>query len=213
MNTTSTTVRATRGLQALAWVLAVLALVLLMMWWKPWASADDDNDVTRADAETGVNAEPGLDLYPTAQRAPAPKLEGTTLDGEPFALSRLAGDIVVINVWGSWCAPCRAETPDLVRVATDEARRGVSFVGINTRDNPDAAKAFVRANKVAYPSVIDHNGEVLLALRDTIPTTAVPTSVVIDRQGRIAARVIGPVTYTTLKGLLDDEIAASKATR
>ena len=69
------------------------------------------------------------------------------------------------------------------------------------------------ANKVPYPSVVDHNGEVLLALRDTIPTTVVPTTVVIDREGRVAARIIGPVTYTTLKGLLNDEIAASKATR
>lgn len=212
MNAPMTTVQVTRRLQALAGVLAVLALVLLMMWWRPWSS-NDDNVLARADAGIGVTAEPGLDLYPPTSRVPAPKLEGTTLDGKPFALSQLAGDIVVINVWGSWCAPCRAETPDLVRVATEQARRGVSFVGINTRDNPDAAKAFVRANKVAYPSVVDRNGEVLLALRDTIPTTAVPTSVVVDRQGRVAARIIGPVTYTTLTGLLDDEIAASKATR
>lgn len=212
MNTVPTTLQVTRRLQAVAWVVAVLALVLLGLWWRPWSSTDN-NGVSRADAGTGVNAEPGLDLYPPHQRVPAPKLEGTTLEGKPFALSQLAGDIVVINVWGSWCAPCRAETPDLVRVADEEARRGVSFVGINTRDNPDAAKAFVRTNKVAYPSVVDDNGEVLLALRDTIPTTAVPTSVVIDRQGRIAARIIGPVTYTTLKGLLDDEITASKANR
>ncbi|GAA3565989.1 TlpA disulfide reductase family protein [Microlunatus spumicola] len=212
MNAPMTAVQAIRRLQALAGVLAVLALVLLMMWWRPWSS-NDDNALSRANDGTGVTAEPGLDLYPAASRVPAPKLEGTTLDDKPLALSQLAGDIVVINVWGSWCAPCRAETPDLVRVATEQARRGVSFVGINTRDNPDAAKAFVRANKVAYPSVVDHNGEVLLALRDTIPTTAVPTSVVIDRQGRVAARIIGPVTYTTLQGLLDDEIAASKATR
>lgn len=209
---TSTTIQVTRRLQAVAGVLALLALVLFVLWWRPWSSTDTD-EVSRADAGTGVNAEPGLDLYPPAQRVAAPKLEGTTLEGKPFALSQLAGDIVVINVWGSWCAPCRAETPDLVRVADEEARRGVSFVGINTRDNPHAAKAFVRANQVAYPSVVDDNGEVLLALRDTIPTTAVPTSVVIDRQGRIAARIIGPVTYTTLKGLLDDEITASKATR
>jgi len=212
MKAAATPVQVTRWLHALAAVLTVVALVLLLVWWEPWSS-NDDSAVSRADAGTGVVAEPGLDLYPATSRAPAPTLEGTTLDGKPFALSQLAGDIVVINVWGSWCAPCRAETPDLVRVATDQARHGVSFVGINTRDNPDAAKAFVRANKVAYPSVVDHNGEVLLALRDTIPTTAVPTSVVIDRQGRIAARIIGPVTYTTLKGLLDDEIAASKATR
>lgn len=211
------TVQVTRRLQALAAVLVVGALVLLVVWWKPWS--DDDGAISRAgggskaDAGIGVNAKPGLDLYPAAERVPAPKLEGTTLDGEPFALSQLAGDIVVINVWGSWCAPCRAETPDLVRVANAEASRGVSFVGINTRDQPDAAKAFVRANKVTYPSVVDHNGEVLLALRDTIPTTAVPTSVVVDRQGRVAARIIGPVTYITLKGLLDDEIAADKAGR
>ena len=212
MNAATKVAQVTRGLQAVAWVLAVLALVLLMSWWRPWSGTENDV-ISRAEAGTGVNAEPGLDLYPPAERVPAPKLEGTTLDGKPFALSQLAGDIVVINVWGSWCAPCRAETPDLVRVADEEERRGVSFVGINTRDNPDGAKAFVRANKVAYPSVVDDDGEVLLALRDTIPTTAVPTSVVIDRQGRIAARIIGAVTYPTLKGLLDDEITTSKAGR
>ena len=211
VNTSSTT-RVTRRLQALACALAVVALALFLVWWQPWSSGQNTT-VLRADAETGVNAQPGLDLYPAAKRAAAPTLEGTTLDGKPFALSQLRGDIVVINVWGSWCAPCRAETPDLVRVANEDADQGVAFVGINTRDNPDAAKAFVRANKVPYPSVVDNDGEVLLALRDTIPTTAVPTSVVIDRQGRVAARIIGPVTYTTLTGLLDDEIAASKVTR
>ena len=212
MKAAVTPVQVTRWLHALAAVLTVVALVLLLVWWRPWSS-NDDNVLSRADAGTGVTAEPGLDLYPATSRVPAPKLEGTTLDGKPFALSQLTGDIVVINVWGSWCAPCRAETPDLVRVANEDAARGVSFVGINTRDNPEAARAFVRVNQVPYPSVVDDNGEVLLSLRDTIPTTVVPTSVVVDREGRVAARIIGPVTYTTLKGLLDDEILASKATR
>ena len=209
------TVKVMRRLRLLQWglvVLALVAMVAVVVWWKPWTSTEA-NRVLRADAGVGINAQPGLDLYPAAQRVPAPKLEGTTLDGKPSALSQLAGDIVVINVWGSWCAPCRAETPDLVRVANEDAARGVSFVGINTRDNPEAAKAFVRANKVLYPSIVDDNGEVLLSLRDTIPTTVVPTSVIIDREGRVAARIIGPVTYTTLKGLLDDEITASKASR
>ena len=151
---------------------------------------------------------PGLDRYPPGERVNAPTLEGTTLDGEPFALSDLAGNIVVINVWGSWCAPCRAETPDLVRLAKENASRGVRFVGINTRDNPAAAKAFVRSFKVPYPSVEDAEGQLLLSFRNTIPTSVVPTTVVIDRQGQIAARIIGPVTYNTLKGLLEDEIAA-----
>lgn len=121
------------------------------------------------------------------------------------ALSDLDGKVVVINVWGSWCAPCRAETPDLVRAAEETASQGVAFLGINTRDNPAAARAFVRSFKVPYPSVEDAEGQLLLNFRGTIPTSVVPTTVVIDRQGKVAARVIGPVSYSTLRGILDDE--------
>ena len=202
-----------RRLRPLVWGFSALVLVaILVWWWRPWAGTDNST-LTAAGAQPGLNTKPGLDLYPLDERVPAPKLEGTTLDNKPFALTDLSGNIVVINVWGSWCAPCRAETPDLVRLANEDADRGVRFVGINTRDNADAAKAFVRSYKVPYPSVRDNSGEVLLAFRNTIPTTVVPTTVVVDRQGRVAARVIGPVAYTTLKGLLDDEIAAAGASR
>lgn len=208
-----TAVRVARRLRPFVWGFSALVLVAMVVWWwSPWTSADNSRAPTSG-AQPGLSIEPGLDLYPPGKRVPAPNLDGTTLDGESFALSKLAGNIVVINVWGSWCAPCRSETPDLVRLANEDASRGVRFVGINTRDNPDAAKAFVRSFKVPYPSVKDENGGVLLAFRDTIPTTVVPTTVVVDRQGRVAARVIGPVTYNTLKGLLDDELAASEGTR
>lgn len=199
----------TRPWKPLLLTFAVLVLVAVVAWragaWNPTTNGV----VSRAgDGRRGLDdVKPGLDLYPPDKRLPAPKLEGTTLDDKPFALTDLAGDIVVINVWGSWCAPCRAETPDLVRLAKEDADRGVRFVGINTRDNADAAKAFVRSFNVPYPSVRDNNGEVLLSFRDTIPTTVVPTTVVIDRDGKVAARIIGPVTYDTLKGLLDDELA------
>ncbi len=204
MNTT----RTGRRRKPLLWAFAVLVLVAVVAWragaWNP----STNGVVSRAgDGQPGLDIRPGLDLYPQDQRVKAPKLEGTTLDDKPFVLTDLAGDIVVINVWGSWCAPCRAETPDLVRLAKEDADRGVRFVGINTRDNADAAKAFVRIFNVPYPSVRDNNGEVLLSFRDTIPTTVVPTTVVIDRDGQVAARIIGPVTYHTLKGLLDDELA------
>jgi thiol-disulfide isomerase/thioredoxin len=195
-----------RRLRPFVWALAALALIAILVWragvWNPSMTGASEERLSAVDA-----TKPGLDLYPPGERLKAPTLEGTTLDGKPFALSDLAGNIVVINVWGSWCAPCRAETPDLVRLANEYASRGVRFVGINTRDNPAAAKAFVRSFKVPYPSVEDAEGQLLLNFRDTIPTTVLPTTVVIDRQGRIAARVIGPVTYNTLKGLLDDEIA------
>lgn len=120
---------------------------------------------------------------------------------------------MVINVWGSWCGPCRAEAPDLVRLANQNADRGVRFVGVNTRDNPAAAQAFVRSFAVPYPSIRDDNGQVLLAYRGLIPTSVVPTTVVVDRDGKVAARVLGRVTYSTLQGILDDEVAASQGRR
>ena len=149
-----------------------------------------------------------MDVYPMGERAPAPDLEGTTLDGDAFALSDWAGQVVVINVWGSWCVPCRTETPELVRLANEYADRGVRFLGINIRDNSAAARSFEDRFKVPYPSLEDPNGQLLLNFRDVIPTSVVPSTVVIDRRGDVAARIIGPVTYPTMKGLLADEAAA-----
>jgi peroxiredoxin len=97
-----------------------------------------------------------------------------------------------------------------VRLARQNADRGVRFLGIDTRDNLASARAFVNKFKVPYPSLFDEGGRVLLPFRGVIPTAVIPSSVVIDRQGRVAARVIGPVTYSTLKGVLDDELAGGK---
>lgn len=201
-----------RRLRFALWGLCAVALVAVALLWSPWRGPNNPGG-SAVGGQRGVQTKPGLDLYPPGKRVPAPKLDGTTLDGESFSLTNLAGTIVVINVWGSWCGPCRAETPDLVRLANEDASRGVRFVGINTRDNLDAAKAFARSFKVPYPSVRDTNGEVLLAFRDALPTTVVPTTLVIDTHGQVAARIIGPVTYNTLKGLLDDEIAIGEANR
>ena len=205
-------VQFTRRLRPFVWALAAVTLIALLAWWSGvWSPSPGGIERLSGGgkAEPAPITTPGVDLFPPGKRLPAPKLEGTTLDGESFSLSDLTGKVVVINAWGSWCAPCRAETPDLVRLANETAYLGVHFVGINTRDNPDAAKAFVRSFNVPYPSVRDNNAEILLAFRDTIPTTVVPTTVVIDRQGQVAARIIGPVSYNTLKGLLDDELTVS----
>lgn len=200
--------RLTQRLRPLAWTLAALGLAAIVSWqaatWtSPSSRAADDR------ANGAVDTQLGLTMYSPRESLPAPRLEGTTLDGDPFSLSDWAGKIVVINVWGSWCGPCRAETPDLVRLAREDARRGVRFVGINTRDNPAAAKSFARRFMTPYPGVEDDDGRLLLAFRHVIPIAGVPSSVIVDRQGDVAARVIGPVTYTTLKGLLDDEISRS----
>ena len=195
-----------RRLRPLTWGLAVIAVIGMLAWkavtWeRPGTSAHDrQDDATRI--------EPGLDVFPVGDREPAPDLRGSTLGGEDLALSQWTGSIVVVNVWGSWCVPCRTETPELVRLANQFDERGVRFLGINIRDNRASARSFEDRYDVPYPSLEDPQGRLLMGFADVIPISVVPSTVVIDRRGDVAARVIGAVTYPTLKGLLQDEIVA-----
>jgi thiol-disulfide isomerase/thioredoxin len=143
-------------------------------------------------------------------REPAPEFSGPTLDGGEFDLAEQAGNVVVLNVWGSWCAPCRAEAPALAEVANQTADDGVVFVGVNTRDTTTAALAFEDEFDVPYPSVVDTDGRRLLAFRDTLPPAAIPSTLVIDRDGNMAARVLGEITETSLSALVSD-VAAEAA--
>ncbi|HEY7487939.1 MAG TPA: TlpA disulfide reductase family protein [Streptosporangiaceae bacterium] len=135
------------------------------------------------------------------RRKQAPQARGTTLDGAALDLANLRGKVVVVNFWASWCAPCRGEAPALEQVYRENKAKGVEFVGIDIKDDPEPAKAFARKFKVEYPSIVDQDGQVTLAFRD-VPPNAVPSTLVLDREGRIAARVIGATTYTKLSGLL-----------
>ena len=136
-----------------------------------------------------------------ADRKQAPRVRGTTLDGKSFDLAGLRGKVIVVNFWASWCAPCRGEAPSLEQVYAENKAKGVEFVGVDIKDDTEPAKAFVRKFKVGYPSIIDQNGQVTLAFRD-VPPNAVPSTLILDGQGRIAARVIGATTYTKLSALL-----------
>jgi thiol-disulfide isomerase/thioredoxin len=139
------------------------------------------------------------------ERRTAPALSGKDLDGKPVQLSDYRGKIVVLNVWGSWCPPCRKEAPDLAAAAAALRPKGVEFLGINTRDlTEQPAQAFVRRFKVPYPSIFDPDGEQLLGFRDTLPPSAIPSTLVIDRQGRVAARILGSVSRRTLEQLTGD---------
>jgi thiol-disulfide isomerase/thioredoxin len=131
-------------------------------------------------------------------------LSGTTLQGAQWKVADAADKVLVLNVWGSWCGPCVAEMPHLQQVWSQlsTAGRPVQFMGVNYRDGAETAKAFLRANKVTYPSLEDDGGRTLLALRGKANTT--PTTLVLDRRGRIAARVSGPVSAATLSGLVKD---------
>jgi len=147
-------------------------------------------------------------LVPAAKRQQPVTLRGSTLEGAPFDLETLRGRTVVVNVWGSWCPPCRKEAPDLQAASVALAAKGVSFVGINTRDeDPAQAIAFQKTFAITYPSVTDDGGRILLGLRCAVPPNAIPSTLVIDPQGRIAARISATTTRTTLVDLVDDVLA------
>jgi thiol-disulfide isomerase/thioredoxin len=141
-------------------------------------------------------------------RIPAPAVTGSTLEGGDFDLASLRGKVVVLNFWASWCAPCRAEGPSLQVVAGSLAPEGVVFVGVDTRDDDsDAARAFLANIDSTYANVDDSDGHVALAFHGTLPPDAVPSTIVIDRHGRIAARVVGPTTEPRLRALLAPLVA------
>lgn len=165
---------------------------------------------TTRGGDTGfVGGSGGLTTVAPAQRKPAPDVTGTTLDGKTVTLSDFRGTVVVINVWGSWCPPCRVEAPDLVKAAA--ATRGkAQFLGINVQDTGKAqAEAFVRSQNITYPNVYDPDGRVLVQFAGTLPAQAIPSTLVLDAQGRVAARVLGATSERTLVGLIDDVVAGT----
>ena len=149
----------------------------------------------------------GVTRIAAADRQPAPPISGNTLDGRNIALSDFAGRIVVINSWASWCAPCRSEVPILVAAAQAQGE-GVAFVGLNVSDEPEAAGQFVAETGMTFPSIADPDGA-LLATIPGVPPKALPSTVVLDAQGRIAARVVGEVTAADLDSILADLKAQS----
>jgi thiol-disulfide isomerase/thioredoxin len=146
-----------------------------------------------------------------AHRKTPVEFSGTTLDGKHFDLAALRGKVVVVNVWASWCPPCIAETPALEAVHEKTKAAGVSFIGVNTESDVAAAKAHERRFGVTYPSIGDDGGRVLLDLRGSLPPTSTPSTLVLDRRGRVAARVVGQVDESTLSSLVADVVAEVRA--
>ncbi|MFE5483920.1 TlpA family protein disulfide reductase [Streptomyces sp. NPDC056527] len=144
-------------------------------------------------------------VLPVAERPSAPDTSGRDLTGGDLALRSYRGKVVVLNVWGSWCAPCRAEAADLEALRGAAAPRGVELLGVNVRDRSTGpAREFERTYGLRYPSIHDPDGKLLLAFPPTlINPQAIPSTLVIDRQGRIAVAISGPVTRARLEPLVD----------
>jgi thiol-disulfide isomerase/thioredoxin len=151
-----------------------------------------------------VGSEHQLTSIAPKKRRPAPKIVGESLTGsKKINTGDYSGEVLVINVWGSWCAPCRREAPDL-RTASKKTAGTARFIGIDSRDSGKAApRAFVRRFKIDYPSIYDPDGSQVVKFTK-VPPSAIPSTLVIDPHGRVAARVLGRVTSDTLVGLVHD---------
>lgn len=147
--------------------------------------------------ENYISGNGAITFIATDARKMAPKLSGDTLYGTKFDFTEKK--IAVVNVWASWCSPCRAEIPAFI--ALSEKYSDVQFMGILTRDNLANAEVFARQLAVPYPNFIDDS--LLLGFRNTLPANAIPTTVVIDKQGRVAARISGAATVGGLSNLIE----------
>ena len=142
----------------------------------------------------------GLTLYPPDRRRLLSPVQGRTLDGTTLTVAGLRGHVVVVNVWASWCLPCRTESPALAALSRSAGASRVRFVGVDENDTPAAATAFLHSVGSTYPHLVD-DGTLLSQLSTWLPK-ALPGSLVLDRQGRVAARIIGQATIAQLQPLL-----------
>ncbi|WP_243869404.1 TlpA family protein disulfide reductase [Streptomyces liangshanensis] len=158
----------------------------------------------------GAAGADGVAVVPAGERVLPRALAGRTLEGRPLDIADRKGQVVVINVWGSWCPPCIAEAPHFVEVAKETEGKGVAFVGIDTRD-PDRipALAFQKDLGLPYPSLYDPTGKLILDgfPKGTLNPQTLPSTIFLDREGRIAARALRAIGADGLREVITPLLA------
>lgn len=176
------------------------------------ACTTSDSLAERANAGDNKNYVAGdgsVSEYVASSRKDAAQFSAGTFDGRAIDSAGFTGQVTVLNFWFAACPPCRIEAPDLQQLYTEVKPLGVEFLGVNIRDEKAAAEAFERKFNIDYSSVEDKDGDVLLALSKFVPPASVPTTLVLDKQGRVAARIVGAADKSTLKSLIDTALAES----
>jgi thiol-disulfide isomerase/thioredoxin len=180
-------------------LLAVLAGALLA----GCSTGSDAVDVNNGGECRFVARTPAGEVNPPDERAAAPEFSGVLLDGGEFSSTELAGSVAVLNFWGSWCGPCRIETPEFQEVYAEVRDEGVQFLGLNVKETDEQfATAFVDRFGIEFPSLYDPRGEVALAFRG-YPANAIPSTIVLDPEGRVAAVYTGTVSTDDLRSVID----------
>jgi thiol-disulfide isomerase/thioredoxin len=186
--------KAKRRLVVLA-ATALAGVALAMVLLTGWATGGNSGVTDVAGSTSAV-------LYQAGHRPLAPDFTATTLTGARLNFSSYRGRVVVLNFWGSWCAPCRAEAPALAGAAKQYRPAGVDFLGVDVRDTTASALAFTRNFGIGYPSVSDSSSVITLDFTAVVPIAGTPTTLVIDRTGHIAGAVFGTATYQELTDIL-----------
>jgi peroxiredoxin len=136
------------------------------------------------------------------------QFSGQSEDGLILSSEDYLGSVMVVNFWYAICGPCRAEASDLERLHNEYEQSAVQFLGVNVKDEVASSQAFTRKFSITYPSILDaQTGEVRLAFAGTVAPAATPTTLVLDRKGRVAGRIIGQIDASTLEGLIDGALA------
>ncbi|GEL96769.1 TlpA family protein disulfide reductase [Cellulomonas terrae] len=190
-------------------VLAAAALAVLLL-----AGCTPDTAPTTPDDVAGQGYQSGdgsTTTWAPDERSGPLELAGTDFTGTSQDVADWRGDVVVLNTWYANCPPCRAEAADLADLSTDYADEGVRLLGINRTDDAGTAQAFERQFEVPYPSLADTDGAAIAALQGTVPVNAVPTTVVLDRSGMVAARILGLADPSTLRSIVDELLAEAPA--
>ncbi len=203
--------RLTRRLAA-AVMVAVFALTA--------CSSDANDDLAQRASNDGSNYIAGdgsVQEFAPENRGESVTFESETFDGEPVTGETFQDEVTVINFWYAACAPCRKEAPDLQEIYEEFEPDGVQFYGVNTRDTQATAEAFERNFGITYPSMEDRGGTVLMSMTDYVHPSAVPTTLVLDQEGRVTARISGLVEPGTLRALittaLEEDHAQAEAGR
>lgn len=179
----------------------------------PLAACVGEEDPLAKQAREGNNknyiaGDGSVQEYGPDSRTEPVSISATAYDGTKIDSADWVGQVTVLNFWYAACAPCRIEAPHMVELS-DEFKGKAGFVGINVRDEKDAAEAFERTFGIKYPSVQDTEGAIQLAMTKYVPLQSVPTTLVLDRQGRVSARILGVAEKPTLKALINTALTES----
>ena len=196
-----------RSAKRMVMVLAISALLLASCG---FLSADEETLIPVSAGQLTTNPGIGMTVIPADERGVPLDIEGTDLNGDPISVADFRGDIVVVNSWATWCPPCRDEMPEFAEVASALDGKGVTFLGINVQDELSAAQEYTA--DTPYRSVVDPDGSLLASIPD-VPPRSLPVTVILDPEGRIAVRIIGPIVlgtfYDTVVSVLANERLAN----